>query len=266
MGTRFELLLHGADPVHARAVGEAAIEEIEGWHHRLSRFTPDSLVSCINRTAGCQAVRLDGGTFALLEDALRVWRASAGAFDITLAGRSSDIVLDPVTRTVRFRGVDIRIDLGAIAKGHALDAAAALLREHGIDCALLHGGTSSVVALGAPPGNGAGWRVALGRDAAAPVVVLRDAALSVSTPAGGGAREQGDPPHIVDPRTGMAPASIALAAVIGPGARLADAWTTALAVLGARPAGLQDMWTSCLRQDNRPDRWAGPLSPEPASS
>ena len=45
------------------------------------------------------------------------------------------------------------LDLGGVAKGHALDEAANVLQEHGVNCALIHGGTSSVVAIGNPPGE-----------------------------------------------------------------------------------------------------------------
>ena len=84
MGTRFELvLLEGRDSL--RAAGEAAIDEIEMWHGRLTRFAADSLVSHINREAARGPVRLDRDTFELLHDAVRVWRESEVAFDITIA-------------------------------------------------------------------------------------------------------------------------------------------------------------------------------------
>lgn len=265
MGTRFELLLGAGEPDGmGRAVGEAVIEEIEGWHRRLTRFAPDSLLSHINRTAADTAVRLDAATFALFEDALAVFDESGGAFCITRAGRSGEIELDARARTVRFRGRGIALDLGAIAKGHALDHAVALLREHGVRNALLHGGTSSVVALGTPPGV-AGWKVALGRDADAPTVTLRDTALSVSTTTGAGGGVAGAAPHILDPRSGIAAGGAELAAVIGPSARLADAWSTALAVLGTRPPALAANWTTCIRTHGRSDAWAGPDSPAPGN-
>ena len=62
MGTRFELVLL-AGRGDLRAAGEAAIDEIETWHRRLSRFAPDSLVSHINREAARAPVRLDRDPF-----------------------------------------------------------------------------------------------------------------------------------------------------------------------------------------------------------
>jgi len=243
MGTRFELVLFSEEPAQHRAAAEAAIEEIEAAHRRYTRFASDSLVSHINRTAAHTPVRLDADTFAMFEDALRVELDSCGAFSITtttplpLPWPRPGFVLNPEDRSVTLLHDEAKIDLGAIAKGHALDLAAALLREHGVTCALLHGGTSSVVALGAPPGED-GWRIALGPESGAPTITLRDAALGVSATT--------ERPHIVDPRTGAPAPPNRRAAVIGPSARLADAWATALVVLGERPPALGPEWMTFI--------------------
>lgn len=157
---------------------------------------------------------------------------------------AASITLDPVRHTIRLADESTRIDLGAIAKGHALDMAARVLREYGVDCALLHGGTSSVLAIGAPPDR-SGWGIAL--EGFAKPLLLRDAALAVS--AGSGrtvAGCNGRLGHIVDPRTGRSVPAARRAAVAGPSARLCDAWATALAVLGERPATLGPEWTTFL--------------------
>jgi len=254
MGTRFEIALPArdgrVDDSVLRAAGEAAIDEIEEWHRRLSRFAPDSLLSHINRTAAAAPVRLDREVFDLCAEALAVWRDSDGAFDVTMApalalrgladsavptrgagGVAAFIRLDDEHRTIAFGRDDVSIDFGGIAKGHALDRAADLLRAAGVHCALLHGGTSSVLAIGCPPGQ-PGWRVALGQETDRSVITLADSALSMSDPAS--QREFTGADHIVDPRGGSAAARVV---VHGPSARLADAWTTALAVLGHVPPG-----------------------------
>lgn len=230
MGTRFELALF-AGRGDLRAAGDAAIEEIEVWHRRLSRFEPDSLVAHINREAFRVPVRLDRDTYELFEDAARVSRASAGAFDITIG--SGALIADPARWTVRASRADVSVDLGGIGKGHALDCAARVLRNAGVTSALLHGGTSSVVGIGVPEDTAA-WRVAVDAGPEARVVMLRDSAMSVSDAAG--PREaRFDRPHILDPRNGQ-PASPARRVIVtGPSARLADAWSTALTVLGRVP-------------------------------
>ena len=276
MGTRFEIVLPGPDAERLRPIGEAALEEIEALHRRLTRFAASSLLSHINRVAAERPVRLDAATFALFEDALAGHRASGGAFDITVAplmeawgyGPSAvgaplaprplprtgmdAIELDPATRTIRFLRPGVSLDLGGIAKGHAVDRAAEILREHGVESALVHGGTSSVAAIGAPEGE-PGWRVALGPEPDAPVVTLRDTTLSVSGRWAPDRRQDGQASepdasrrtsHIVDPHRGepLAADGPTKVAVIGPSARLGDAWATALLVLGRRPATLPEDW------------------------
>ena len=256
MGTRFELVLVDAN---VRSAGEAALDEIARWHELLNRFAPDSLLSHISRTAASRPVRLDRDTFALFKAALDVWRASGGAFDITVApvmarngfadssvpargGRvgSDAIILDEHDWTIRFDDPETSLDLGGIAKGHALDCAAAILRDAGVTSALLHGGTSSVIAIGTPPDD-SGWRVAIGRGVDAPVVMLRDEALSVSDTA-----SQTSPTgyhHIVDPLLQIAAPDAGAMAVIGPSAAIAEAWSTALVVLGRVPLAFPATYT-----------------------
>jgi FAD:protein FMN transferase len=130
-----------------------------------------------------------------------------------------------------------------------------VLRAHGVRSALLHGGTSSVAAIGAPPGS-AGWRVALARVPGAPQVVLRDSTLSVSWPAA----QSGESGHIVDPRTGRVAGSV-IVGVVGASARLGDAWSTALAVLGNRPPAMPAELTTCISRPGSAPEWSGPAAP-----
>ncbi|HEX2838609.1 MAG TPA: FAD:protein FMN transferase [Phycisphaerales bacterium] len=271
MGTRFELVLAHEDGAHARAAAEAAAEEVLRLHALWSPFDPASAVAHLNREATTRAVRADHDTFALLSFCKAVHAQSNGAFDITLghlmhahgwrtpplpeegavAERSSPasspslpafgshhLHLDAATQSVFF-SAPISLDLGAVAKGWALDAAAGILREAGITSALLHAGTSSVLAIGAQPDT-APWRIQLSPQAGSPAVTLRDNALSISAPHG---RVTTDTPgalptnlsHTLDPRTGLPTAPLLHAATIAPTAALADAWSTALLVLGHLP-------------------------------
>jgi thiamine biosynthesis lipoprotein len=263
MGTRFELVLAGAAEERLRPAGEAALREVEACHARFNLFDPGSWLSTINRRAADEPVALDDETFELLSACVQVYRASGGAFDVTVAplmralgfhGEADPAQLDPARacvsmdhveldgdrRTVRFTRPGVTLDLGGIAKGFAIDRAVETLCDCGVGCALLHGGTSTVAAIGAPPGED-GWRVSLkGGEApdheTMPVVCLEDEAMSLSAPHGrtvrSGTMTLG---HVLDPRVGRPAQSGAYAAAVGPSACLTDAWATALLVLGVAP-------------------------------
>lgn len=295
MGTRFEFVLAGDNESHLRAVGEEAIAEIQIWHRRLNYFAPDSLVRRINSLAPSHPVALDQETFDLLKRCVELHDETGGAIDITIAplmrrwgfratapppGRGGQdwgtrfIDLNESCCTIRFTRPFIEIDLGAIAKGFALDRAASILREHNITCALLHGGTSSVLAIGAPAAED-GWRVRIAGSMdtySLPVapferkaqftgtpsdctshadsgfdVCLRDNALSISAPHGRTIEHHGELlGHIIDPRTGAPARGAHLAAVICDSATEAEAWSTALLVLNGRPETMLNDVTSIL--------------------
>lgn len=267
MGTRFEFALCGEDAARLRSAGEEAIREVELWHDRLSRFQPDSEVSRLNRERGG---RVDPELFELLALCAGVSAASDGAFDPCVGelmerwglhpraprhgyvARSTaeperGIVLDSATRRVWLRGSSM-LDLGAVAKGFALDRAAAMLREQGVTRALLHGGTSSVIAIGGGSFDGAeGWAADVRSEGKLLRVCLGDEAMGVSAPRGRAVGTDHDSDiritHIVDPRSGRPATDVDTAVVIGPSAAECDAWSTALIVLGARP----DQMDACFQ-------------------
>jgi thiamine biosynthesis lipoprotein len=129
----------------------------------------------------------------------------------------------------------MKLDLGGISKGYALDRMLPLLERHGIESALLNFGQSSTWAVGAPAGS-AGWRLLVrgpeGRFAG--LITLRDQALSVSGSQGQwveiGGRRYG---HIIDPRSGEPLMRARQAVVVSQRAALAEALSLALLVLDA---------------------------------
>jgi thiamine biosynthesis lipoprotein len=270
MGTRFEIVLEGDDLSRVRPIGEAALEAIGEWEQRLSLFSAHSFLSYINANAFDRPIRLDDDMFELLTACADVHEASGGAFDATVAplmkawgfhGEGGDVdtarasigmdgvELDHEQRTIRFTRPGMKLDLGAIGKGHALDDAARIVRENGIERALLHGGTSTAIAIGAPPGE-QGWRIALATHDRSPVATLRDAALAVSAPTGRMIEvEGGRLGHVLDPRTGNPTNGASLTAVIAPSACMADAWSTALLVLGEHPPGMPTEYTTYIERE-----------------
>ena len=253
MGTRFELVLIGDDAVRLRAAGEEALSEIEDCDRRLSLFRRDSMLSHVNRCAPFGWTQLDAELWQLLEKCNTVHRDSGGAFDPTIAplmrahgfrgtvspgsdlelARESvgwgNVDLDDARRAVRFLHPGTSLDLGAIGKGYGIDRAASCLREANVEAALLHGGTSTAMAIGHPPGE-ACWRVAIGDWESGPVASLKDRALSVS--AGSARTARGGIGHVLNPRTGAEASGPCIAAAIAGDATTADAWSTALLVDG----------------------------------
>jgi FAD:protein FMN transferase len=266
MATRFELLLEGSEQAYLQSAGEEAIAEIERLHAHLSFFRASSAVGRINARAAVEPVRVDPEVFRLLLRAGRMHVLTGGAFDITVgplmrcwgfalgAGSLPEpealeetrgvvgmelILLDEEAHTVRFARPGVLIDLGAIGKGYALEQAAHVLRELGVTSALLHGGTSTVEAIGSQPA-GDPWKVAIaypgeagGGEQLLAVVALEDEALSVSAVWGRSFEADGQVyGHVLDPRSGRPAMGAALAAVICSSATEADALSTALLTLG----------------------------------
>lgn len=263
MATRFEIALHGDNPVALRAAGEEALDEIDRLEAQLSLYRPGSELARLNREAHERPVRVTPGLFRLLERALEFSRATCGAFDITVAplvrcwgfmgGAENGAVPEPAALkdarakvgsqhvqleaeklTVHFQRAGVMLDLGAIGKGHAVDRAAAVLRAAGVGSALIHGGTSTSFALGRQP-DGTPWKVAIvspQQDSSAQplaVVELENESLSVSAVWGRSFRvAEKTYGHIIDPRTGAPAEGARLTAVVLPGATETDALSTAL--------------------------------------
>jgi thiamine biosynthesis lipoprotein len=260
MGTRFELVVSdepaagggAARESDRRALAEAALEAVAEVDRRFSRFRRDGLPAALAR-AGAAGVRVTRDEIVLFELCRRGHVKSGGAFDPAISAALARLGLrnEAVGSAATFASVRIDrrarrvtapaglapLDFGAVAKGFALDLAARLLTEGGVRVALLQGGTSSVVALGAPPGREA-WCVALrGPDdsgaAARPLarVALRDAALSVSAPHGRTRVVDGRTiGHVVDPRDGEPVERVRLVAVVARHGATAEVASTSLLV------------------------------------
>jgi thiamine biosynthesis lipoprotein len=152
------------------------------------------------------------------------------------------VVLEPVGKTVRYLRPGLEINLGSIGKGYALDRAGQRLRaEWDLGHALLHGGRSSILALGSAPGTTTGWPIALrhpwDEERQLGVVRLRDRALGTSAATfqhlDYNGRKLG---HILDPRTCWPAETLASASVVATTGAEADALATAFFILGVDKA------------------------------
>ena len=210
MGTIYTVVAYGRDQTFlSEAVGQV-FDEIDQLDQQMSNYKPESELSGINRDAAQREVSVSPELFNLIQYSLNASAASGGDFDITVGplmkiwgffrgqGRlpgAAEITqvqkrigyqhvhLDAPRRTIRFDISGVELDLGGIAKGYAVDRAADILRGDGVVAALISSGTSSIYALGSPPGE-RGWKITVRdpyrEDKPADVFRLQNFALSTS--------------------------------------------------------------------------------------
>ncbi len=252
MGTYVEVV---SEDSRAPAIVFSEIQRIEGI---LSKYKPESEVSELNRNGSVQA---SPELFFILEKSLGFRELTNGAFDITVAPlmdlwgftdkdfrRPSDpeikktlelvgtnkIILNKADNVVKFMLPGMKVDLGAIAKGYAVDCAVKKLKEAGIKSCLINAG-GQIFGLG--DNFGRPWKVAVRSprgEGFSGYLELKDQAVSTS-----GDYEQYFEKdkrrfsHIMDPRTGYpGDPSIISATVIAADGLTADALSTSIVVLG----------------------------------
>ena len=254
MASMFEAIIAGQEERYARQAAEAAFDECDRLERELSRFVPGSDVSQINGLRAGQFVRVGVATMECLTAAAKANAETRGVFDVTIGAllacfRGKDgglrqpsaeeiatakartgmhlLDLRPREFLVGVRADGVKVDLGGIGKGYAVDQMMALLREWGIEAALVHGGMSSVLAIGAPPGQ-KGWLVSLrtpdGADDGLGTLFLKDRSLSGSAqPPGRG--------YIIDPRTATLAAGPVATWAAADSATVTDCLSTAFYIL-----------------------------------
>ncbi len=269
MGTGWTLTLAKPGLTRAeRAQLQVTVQQtLDAVDAAMSTWHADSELARLNAHAGSASFALSAPVFRVLQAAQQISEQSAGAFDVTLgplvaawgfgaAARAADAApvpaelaalrarvgyrqlrLDLGLRSVRKQSGALELDLSAIAKGFGVDRVAEELLARGQRDFLIEVG-GEVRAAGERPGGGP-WRVAIERPLAserAPhaVVELRDQALATSGDYRSFHQRAGQRrSHLIDPRTGR-PLTHRLASVsvVHNQAMLADAWATALMVLG----------------------------------
>lgn len=263
MGTVFRIVLYAGDESAAEKAAKAAFARIAELDGIMSDYRPASELMQLCKKAGGDPVKVSADLFAILARAQEVARKTDGAFDVTVgpiirlwrkARRTRQlpsaadikkalervgyekIRRDSTKKTVQLLVMGMLLDLGGIAKGYAADAALEVLRRHGIRRALVAAGGD--IRVGSPPPGAKGWKVGIGplKNPAAPpsqFLLLSDAAVSTSGDAEQYVELDGQRySHIVDPRTGMAQQGRRSATVIAADGTTADAYATALCVLG----------------------------------
>lgn len=256
MRVRFEILLRGPDSSRLRAAGEEALALVHQIEDDLSPYRPGSDIHRLNAADPASPVRVQASTIRFLLACQAGHAETNGLFDPTIGplmelwglvgtpthpripeadaiasvieriGLDRQLRIDEEDSLVAWETAGCRFDPGGAGKGWAIDQAAELLIDLGIESALLHAGTSSVRAVGGPYPI----RIAGGDSR---VIALESQALSVSAVHGKGFEVDGIYyGHVIDPRTGLPVFNAIGAAALSNTALDAEIWSTA-ALIGS---------------------------------
>lgn len=266
MGTEISLTFWTEQPQQAPAIIKAVMEDMRWVDNTFSPSKTDSELYRVNATAAVKPVVISNELYKIIEKALHYSVLSAGAFDITFASvgfyynyrqhqQPSDaklqqllpainyrhLVLNPSTKTLFFAHPNVKIDLGGIAKGYAVDRAADILQKMGVQHATISAGGDSRI-LGDKLGET--WRVGIknprpknDKDAVITLLPLSDSAISTS---GDYERYFFDDKtgqrihHIINPKTGKSASEIISVSVMGPKGFDTDPLTKCVWILGVK--------------------------------
>ena len=267
MGTHLAFTAYTTPTVDGAATQKlflAAVDEIKRIESLMTTWRPDSEVSLVNAGAGKAPVKVGAETFAVIKEAVHTSEISEGTFDITfevLHGLwkfdedldphpPSDaqikaklpllsykhIKLDPVAQTVFLDKPGVRISLGGIAKGYAVDRAAKVLESGGLTAFFVQAG-GDLYTHGKKP-DGTEWQAGIrdprGKDGSYfAMLPVSDHAFSTAgdyerSYVLDGKRYH----HIIDPRTGYPATASRSVTIWAPSAFLADAIDDAVFILG----------------------------------
>ena len=267
MGTHLAFTAYTTPTVDAATTQRlfvAAVDEIKRIESLMTTWRPDSEVSLVNAGAGKAPVKVGAETFAVIKEAVHTSEISEGTFDITfevLHGLwkfdedldphpPSDaqikaklpllsykhIKLDPAAQTVFLDKPGVRISLGGIAKGYAVDRAAKVLEAGGLTAYFVQAG-GDLYTHGKKP-DGSEWQAGIrdprGQDGSYfAMLPVSDHAFSTAgdyerSYVLDGKRYH----HIIDPRTGYPATASRSVTIWAPSAFLADAIDDAVFILG----------------------------------
>jgi FAD:protein FMN transferase len=260
MGTRVSVELWQDDDARGRELVNEVMEDYRRIDREMSTYKPASEISLVNARAAEKPMAIGAELYSMIDRSLQLSVASHGAFDITYdsVGYLYDfrarkrptelqieehlgavdyrhVVLDPAKSTVHFKQPGVRINLGGIAKGYAVQHAADLLRAKGVEHALLNaGGDTRVIG----DRRGQPWIVGIRHPRLENEVITRlpivDEAISTSGDYERFFEEDGKRyHHVINPRTGRPTEGVLTVTVIGPDGTMTDGLDTAIFVLGA---------------------------------
>ncbi|MCJ7779048.1 MAG: FAD:protein FMN transferase, partial [Sedimentisphaerales bacterium] len=269
MGTFARVVAVASDAETAKKCVDAAFEQLQHVDKSMSAHDPCSEISMVNRLASKEPVKVSESTFDVLERSMYFSRLSNGAFDVT-AGPLVDLwrasgdanmlptpeqisaarakvgyrklILDANNMTVRFAVDGMKLDLGAIAKGYAVDKTVDAMKAAGSRGGMVDAG-GNIRCFGTPSKGKTHWLIGLQdpnvtdeqMKADRTILTLKFTDNAVATSGDyrrfvvvGGRRHS----HIINPATGQSSESLASVTIICPNATDADALSTAVTVMG----------------------------------
>ncbi len=263
MGTLFTITFYAPTEKVGKDAAKDAFARVEELNRIMSDYQEDSELMKLCRKAGMGPVPVSDDLLKVLETAQRIAELSDGAFDVSISpvvrlwrkARKTHVLpskkeidkalalvdwrkirLDANGRTVELQLMGMLLDLGGIAKGYAADAALAVLRKHGLPCALVAAGGD--IAAGDPPPGAQGWKVGIAplKDAQGPPryrLLLKNRSVSTAGDANQYVEIDGKRySHIVDPKTGLGLVGRRSVTIVAPQGVLADGLDTAICVMG----------------------------------
>ena len=259
MGTAIHIELWQTD----KKLAEKSIQDVISEMHRIdllmSPFKKDSELSLINQQAALHPVKISDELFNLIEKSIKISQLSNGAFDITFSSvgqfydyrkklsptekqlaenlkkiNYQNIKLNKDDTTIFFTKAGTRIDLGGIAKGHAVDNAIKILQQQGITQAMVSaGGDTRIIG----DKGGRPWYVGIRhpRDKNKSVVILPLSQTAIST-SGDYERffikDNVRHHHIIKPSTGDSARELRSVSILGIDSTTVDALSTTVFILG----------------------------------
>lgn len=261
MGTEVSVELWHEDAAQGLAAARAVMAEYHRINQLMSTYLATSEISALNREAAAAPFVVGQELFDLIARSLDLGRLSEGCFDITYdsvgflydlragvvptdTARSSTlplinyraVELDHAAHSIRFQHSGMRINLGGIAKGYAVERGAAIVREYGVRHALLNaGGDSRVVG----DRRGQPWIIGVRNPRARDAVVARLPIVDEAISTAGDYERFFDRDgvryhHILNPSTGLPSTGVHSVTVIGPDGTMTDGLDTAIFVMGVR--------------------------------
>ena len=259
MGTEISVQLWHDDAAKGQAAVEAVFSEMERINQLMSTYIEDSRISLINREAADRAVPAGNELYGLIVRSLDMSVLTHGAFDITFdsIGQHYDfrqrmrpdaatieegldlidyrlVVADSSDKSIRFLKPGVRINLGGIAKGYAVERGAGILRELGIRHAIVTaGGDSRLVG----DRRGQPWMVGVRdprKDGEVAIrLPLENEAISTSGDYERYFEEDGKRyHHILQPATGEPANGVHSVTIVGPDGVITDALSTSVFIMG----------------------------------